>query len=325
MKQKVAESKSLNHFDGKLFYNLFPKTKKRRLRDVLSWLMFRKAVRWPTQKPKIKQKVPEKFVKGQQIHVTFVNHSTMLIQVKGVNILTDPIWSDRCSPFKLWGPKRVASPGIKFNDLPPIDYVLISHNHYDHMDMPTLKLLNQKHNSHFFVSLGNLKYLQRHAIDRVCEMDWGQEEVLVHHRLKLIFVPAQHASGRGIFDQNKTLWGGFLIEHQNKRIYFAGDTGYGSHFKYIREKYGSIDLAFLPIGAYMPKWFMSPVHMSPQDAVQAHIDLESKQSIAIHFGAFPLSDESIDAPTQELKATLQNCKISLSKFVALNHGEQVLL
>jgi L-ascorbate metabolism protein UlaG (beta-lactamase superfamily) len=325
VKKKVPESNLLKHFNGKFFYNQFPKTKKRKLRDVFYWLLFRKATRWPKQMPQIKQKIPEKNVKGQQIRVTFINHSTLLIQARGVNILTDPIWSERCSPFKLWGPRRVAVPGVKFKDLPSISHVLISHNHYDHMDLPTLKLLNQKHNSQFFVSLGNLKYLRKNGINEVSEMDWGQEAILSPHHLKIIFVPAQHTSGRGLFDQNKTLWGGYLLEFQNKRIYFAGDTGYGLHFKYIREKYGPIDLAILPIGAYLPRWFMSPVHMSPQEAVKAHLDLEASQSIAIHFGTFLLSDESIEAPINELKAALREHKIPLSKFVALNHGEQVLL
>jgi L-ascorbate metabolism protein UlaG (beta-lactamase superfamily) len=322
---KKKHSKISNHYDGKFYHNQFPSTAKRKLKDVLYWLVFHKHKRWPRQTTLKSPKIPVNRVKGPQIDVTFINHSTLLIQIGGINILTDPIWSYRCSPFKWLGPRRVALPGIKFEDLPPIDIVLISHNHYDHMDLPTIKLLNKMHHPQFVVSLGNQKYLQKHFIQNVIEMDWWQEMTLSLGNTKLVFVPAQHSSGRGLFDQNKTLWGGFVLEIQTRRIYFAGDTSYGFHFKHIREKYGAIDLALLPIGTYKPSWFMSPVHMSPHEAVKAHLDLEADQSIGMHFGTFQLSDESIDSPIRDLKEALRFFGLPESKFVALNQGEQVSL
>ena len=295
-----------NHFDGKRFHNQYPAIKDRSLKEVLKWMTSRKPSKWPRHLNIQPKKVPTERVYDGTLRATFINHSTVLLQVQGMNILTDPIWSERCSPFKWLGPKRVISPGIRFEDLPPIDLVLLSHNHYDHMDLPTLKRLNQVHHPEIFVSKGNRPLLVRNGILKVIEFDWWQERKVTSH-LKITFVPAQHFANRGVMDRNMTLWGGFVLEGRMPTIFFAGDTGYGTHFKLIREKFGSIGLSLLPIGAYKPEWFMKSVHMSPFDAVQAHLDLESKQSIGIHFGTFQLSDEKLDSPINDLaKAIEQN-------------------
>jgi L-ascorbate metabolism protein UlaG (beta-lactamase superfamily) len=323
MKQPPPRDPSA-HNDGKRFYNQYPGIKNRSLRDALHWLAFRKPAKWPKHVPSVQHKNIKKRVEGDELCTVFVNHSTVLLQTQGLNILTDPIWSKRCGPFSLFGPRRVASPGIKLQDLPPIDIVLVSHNHYDHMDLPTLKLLNKAHHPLFIISLNNSPYLKKIGIKNILEMNWWEEKIL-SPLLKVIFVPAQHFSRRGLLDKNKTLWGGFILEFPKRRVFFAGDTGYGTHFKQIRDKYGPIDLSFLPIGAYNPSWFMSSVHMSPADAVKAHVDLESQQSIGIHFGTFQLSDEPIEAPRIELKAALNKAGIEQSQFRTLNHGEELLL
>lgn len=313
-----------SHFDGKRFHNQYPSQKDRSLKEVFRWIASRKPAKWPRHLHSKAQKIPAERVEGQEIRATFINHSTVLIQTQGLNILTDPIWSKRCSPFPLMGPTRAALPGVKFEDLPPIDIVLVSHNHYDHMDMPTLKRLNRKHHPAFFVSLGNRSLLHKNGIKNVTEMDWWEVKEIAS-RARLTYVPSQHFSGRGMLDQNKTLWGGFVIETEARPIYFAGDTGYGTHFKHIRNKFGPIGFAMLPIGVYLPRWFMSPVHMSPDEAAIAHMELESGQSIGIHYGTFRLGDESIDAPIKDLEKALQHHGIAKTKFIALNHGEELSL
>ncbi len=243
-----------------------------------------------------------------------------MIQIKGWNILTDPIWSERASPFSWIGPKRHREVGIRFEDLPPIDSVLISHNHYDHMDLPTLRRLASEHQSTFFVSKGNQKYLESKRITRVQELDWW-DKVNFFSSHSLYFVPAQHFSARGIFDRDRTLWGGYVIKNSKRMIYFAGDTGFGPHFEEIHQCLGAPTLSLLPIGAFKPRWFMKTVHLSPKEAVKAHLILNSKQSLAIHFGTFQLSDEEIEAPIKELQQALRDYALPLESFWILEPGE----
>ena len=255
---------------------------------------------------------------AEPIKFTWIGHSSVLIQLDNLNILTDPIWSQRCSPFSWIGPKRVSSPGLKIKDLPKIDLVLISHNHYDHMDIPTLKKLQEKFNMPILVGLGNRQYLEKQRLKKIREFDWWESYFLKGK--KITFVPAQHFSSRGLFDRMKTLWGGFIIERKNDSIYFAGDTGYGKFFKSIKEKFKPISIAFLPIGAYKPKFFMSPVHLSPEDAVRAYIDLEANQAVGIHFETFRLSAEKIEAPKKDLIKSLNKKKIDLTDFIIPQRG-----
>jgi L-ascorbate metabolism protein UlaG (beta-lactamase superfamily) len=237
-----------------------------------------------------------------------------------LNILTDPIWSKRCGPFGITGLKRVSAPGVRFEDLPPIDIVLVSHNHYDHMDIPTLKMLRKVHNPLFCVSLGNKEKLEKKGFTNIYEFNWWEQQTLTEN-LKVTYVPGQHFSRRGLWDRNKTLWGGFILEGSQGPIYFAGDTGYGAHFKQIHEKFGPLNFAILPIGAYQPEWFMSSVHMSPEDAVRAHLVLEAKASLAIHFGTFRLGDEAIDQPVEQLVIAMEKYGITPDQFWVLKPGE----
>jgi len=260
---------------------------------------------WPQWIESAYAEKPVERVGAEKIRYTFINHATVLIQTASLNILTDPIWSYRCSPFSWIGPRRYRNPGVRFEDLPRIDLILISHNHYDHMDLPTLRRLTNAFGSKILVGSGNQEYLERKRIRNVSEFDWWGE-YNQEAGVRVTFVPAKHFSGRGFFDRNKTLWGGFVIETPAGSIFFAGDTGYHSHFDMIYKMFGPVDLSFLPIGAYKPRNFMCAVHMDPVEAVRAHQDLKSRQSVGIHFGTFRLSFEGIDEPEADLvQARLQ--------------------
>jgi L-ascorbate metabolism protein UlaG (beta-lactamase superfamily) len=249
--------------------------------------------------------------------ITWIGHSTLLIQIDGMNILTDPIWSDRCSPVQFAGPKRHVPPGVKLEDLPPIDAVIISHNHYDHLDRLTVQYFGD--NVLFFVPLGIGNFLEDLGITNYEELDWWDE--INFNGLKIACVPAQHFSNRGMFDRNKTLWCGWVVQGKTESIYFAGDTGYFPGFKKIGEKFGPISVAAIPIGAYLPRWFMSPVHVSPQEAVQAYLDLNADYFVPIHWGTFELADEPLDNPPKVLKQEIINRELVKEKFVILQHGE----
>ncbi|WP_042280530.1 MBL fold metallo-hydrolase [Candidatus Protochlamydia sp. R18] len=310
---------SSNHFDGNYYFNPF-NFSTHSFWQVLKWMITRKPVKWPESVSVNQQKKLKERVSSDELEVTYVTHSTVLIQIDGKNILTDPIWSERASPFSYIGPKRVSLPGIQFKDLPPIDFVLISHNHYDHMDMPTLQKLQVDYSPVFYVPMGNQKFLRSKGLKKVLEMDWW-DEVSLYSSNQLIFVPAQHFSARGLFDRNRTLWGGFMIKTSNQSVYFAGDSGYGPHFKAIRSRLGAPTLACLPIGAYEPRWIMQSIHLSPAEALQAHLDLNAKQSLAIHFGTFQLTDEGIKEPVKILRQEMQTKQIPFEQFWVLNPGE----
>ncbi len=250
----------------------------------------------------------------------FVGHATTLIQIDGVNILTDPVWSKRVSPFSFIGPQRVRPPGVRFEHLPPIDAILVSHDHYDHLDIPTLKRLSQTNQPRVFVGLGLEPLLKSKKIAGGTEMDWWQS-VELSNGVRVTSVPARHWSGRGVRNRNRTLWGGYVIEGKSGTIYFAGDTGYGVHLERIAERFPSIRLALLPIGAHLPRWFMKAQHMSPEDAVRAHQLLRPVTSIGIHFGTFPLADEGERQPIDELAAVLNEINDSKLNFSVLAFGE----
>lgn len=307
-----------DHYDGVKFHNNPPTD--HGLKVVLKWMLTRKPHPWPKNIPvSPTSKLPVK-VEEDELVITFVNHSTLLIQWGSINILTDPIWSKRCSPFKIFGPRRVHPPGIRFEDLPPIHVVLISHNHYDHMDLPTLKQLQAKHHPLFVTGLGNKDYLENKQLENVTELDWWQKTTPIDN-LDVTFVPAQHFSMRNFFNRNKTLWGGFILKKGSEVLYFAGDTGYTHYFEELKKRFGAPKISFLPIGAFEPRWFMNILHMSPADAIKAHNDLGSAKSIAMHFGTFRLSDESIDTPVKQLKEELNAHNIPEDAFFILKPGE----
>lgn len=287
------------HFDGKRFYNP----------DAPQAPGFLKALRWkltsrPESSPRfisdVEQSMPPRRAEGSGLRATLVNHSTVLLQQRGSNILTDPIWSERASPLSWAGPRRRRKPGISWEDLPSIDAVLISHNHYDHLDLAALRRLAARGDSTFIVPARGARLLRSENIGPAHELDWGESLSLPGFTIHC--VPAMHFSSRGILDRNATLWCGYVIECQERLVYFAGDTGFGGHFAQIREMFGPPHLALLPIGAYEPRWFMSPIHMAPDDAIRAHEILAAGTTIAIHHGTFQLADEGVDAPEKQLHA-----------------------
>jgi len=300
------------HFDGKRFYNPGAPPAAGFL-DFLRWQLTRRPEPSPDFISDVEQSTPCPRVEGSGLRTTLVNHSTVLLQQHGINILTDPIWSERAGPDSWAGPRRRREPGFAFENLPSIDAVLLSHNHYDHLDLPTLRRLAARENPAFIVPIGLARLLRSQNIGPSHELDWGGSLSLPGFTIHC--VPAMHFSARGIFDRNKTLWCGYLIECQDKLIYFAGDTAFGAHFAQIREKFGSPHLALLPIGAYDPRWFMSPVHMAPDEAIRAHEILGATTSIGIHHGTFKLTDEGIDTPAKLINSYAR------PDFLVLKNGQ----
>ena len=258
------------------------------------------------------------------IAVTFVNHATFLIQMPGVTILTDPVWSERTSPVSWFGPRRVRDPGLSLDALPNVDVVLVSHNHYDHLDLATLEQLNARFSPLFLVPLGNRALLQSAGISNVKEMDWWDAHD-VPSETRVTFTPAQHSSGRGLFDRDRTLWGSFYIKRDNRSLFFGGDGGYSGQFTEIRERLGAPDIALLGIGSYVPRWFMKPLHKNPAEAVQAHLDLGATLSIGMHMGTFQLAGETFDQPFAELADALASERIDADRFMILKEGETWLV
>ncbi len=288
----------------------------------LTWIQNREKGQWEKYKEIKKGSAPPAAVDNGQVRITFINHSTFLIQMNGVNILTDPIWSHRASPVKFAGPKRVHPPGIAFEDLPKIDFVVISHNHYDHLDIATLKRLSRKYNPGIYVTLGNKKFLEKCGINRVEEFDWWQESWL-KTGLKLVSVPARHFSARGLFDHRKTLWAGFVFETDKGSVYFAGDTGFGIHFHQIAERFSSIRAALLPISPAMPQWFVSSIHLSADEALKAGQILKAGKIIPMHYGTFPLGDDGQHEPLEMLQQAILSSGIDSSGVRALEFGEGI--
>ena len=308
-----------DHFDGAVFRNENPTaTAGKTFGDFLRWQRTSRRTPWPewVEHPAVTS-APPRPGPGECV-ATFVNHITFLLQFRGLSVLTDPVYSERCSPVQWAGPRRVHAPGVSFDRLPRIDLVLVSHNHYDHLDIDTLQRLERDHRPVFLTGLGNGPFLQQQGLTRVHEFDWWQShDAGGWHSTS---VPAQHWSGRGLQGRNRTLWGGFVLEADGCRVYFAGDTGYWRHFATIRDRCGAPDLALLPIGAYEPRWFMRDQHMDPAEAVRAHIDLGARQSLATHYGCFQLTDEGIDEPVRELSISRRAQDVPEDRFVALTPG-----
>ena len=244
-----------------------------------------------------------------------VGHAAFLIQFGALNIVTDPTWSHRIGPFSWLGPARIHKPGIHFDELPPIDIILISHNHYDHLDMPSLKRLVARDNPKILVPLGDKHWMEKDGITNVIEMDWW-ENYQYNNQYDITFTPAQHNSGRMIIDNNKSLWGSFMIKKGNQSIFFGGDTGYNKHFKDIQQKLGSPDIALLPIGAYEPRKMMKQVHMNPAEAVQAFKDLKASYALGTHYGTYKTTSEDFDQPSKDLKDAMALNKLDQSRFIA---------
>jgi len=312
-----------DHFNGTTFENPGDVPTKDFF-DVMKWYMQREQGEW-TQIPDeelVFAEAPAETI-SEGLVITYVNHSTFLIQTEGLNILTDPIWSDRVSPFSFAGPQRFRSAGVRFEDLPPIDLVLISHNHYDHLDIETLKKLNDQFSPVFITPLGVSLMLQAEGIAQTQEMDWWGVHS-VSGGLQIHSVQAQHFSARGLFDRDKTLWSGYVIETPSGGVYFAGDTGYGNFFKEIGTRF-DIKVGLIPIGAYKPQWFMSPMHINPEEAIKVHKDVGADISFGMHFGTFPLADDGMDDPVNDFTKAIQKPENSGVNFKLLTEGDSFRL
>lgn len=294
------EGPDSDHFDGAQFHNLDRGEQSRTA--FFKWMLTRERTPWPRWVDAHPGPPPPERAGPGELRVTFVNHATILIQFDGVNLLTDPIWSERTSPVSWAGPRRHRPPGIRIEDLPPLDAIVISHNHYDHLDLPTLRGLADT-DLPIFLPLGNDLLLVRENVPGAIAVDWWESRPL-GERCRLHLVPAQHFSARGSADRNANLWGGFVIENGEDAVYFAGDTGWGRHFALIAERFPQIRLAILPIGAFKPRWFMAPVHVDPAEAIRAHRELHARASMVMHFGTFPLGDDGMTESADLLRSLL---------------------
>lgn len=304
-----------DHFNGSHFYNPWNKRKFSWF-QLLRWIFTRKKIKWPEFE--VKKDVPPQRVRDK-IRISSIGHSTLLIQVDDVNILTDPIYSSAVGPFKLLKIERCAHPGIDFERLPKIDLILLSHNHYDHLDIPTLHRLHARDNPLIIAPLGNDLLLKKiNPALHVEALDWGDCKKM--RPIEISLEPAQHWSKRTFWDTDRTLWGAFVLKTSKGNIYFAGDSGYSEHFKWAAQKYGAFKLALIPIGAYLPRWFMKYAHIDPREAARAHLDLKAEYSIAIHHSTFKLSDEEFDQPLHDLEKAKLEYGIGDS-FRALKIGE----
>jgi L-ascorbate metabolism protein UlaG (beta-lactamase superfamily) len=311
-------------FDGRRYFNVESPAYGARVWHVLRWMATRKPSRWPKWIDDPAQPGPPGAPAPHEIAATFVGQSTFLLQMGGVNVLTDPVWSERASPVRWAGPRRVRRPGLDFERLPHVHLVLVSHNHYDHMDLPTLRRLQRRFDPLFLTGLGNGLYLRKRGLSCVEELDWWQT-MPATGGLTVTMTPAKHFSRRGMFDHLLTLWGGFALTAGAKRVYFTGDSGYGGHFREIRRRLGPIDLALLPIGAYEPRWLMRVAHMNAEEAVRAHLDLTPRLSIGMHFGTFQLTDEAIDEPVLELGRNLGKHGVKEGGFRVPAFGETIIV
>jgi L-ascorbate metabolism protein UlaG (beta-lactamase superfamily) len=310
------------HFDGSRFSN--PGHVKDSSVVGYLWLRITGAqAPWPESVTLTPEPPPPARVDDGSARVTFVGHATVLIQVAGLNILTDPVWSERASPFGFAGPKRVQAPGLTFDALPPIDVVLISHDHHDHLDLPTLRRLDARDRPQVIVPLGNKRrVLEAMPASRVSEHDWG-DRVALKGGTTVHLEPMLHGSGRSPFDQQATLWAAYVVQAGPIKLFHVGDSGYGdgAMFRTTGQKHGGFDLAILPIGAYEPTDFMDDAHMPPADAVKLMADVRARRAMAHHFEAFQLGFEAYDAPRQALQAALQAAQLSPDRFVAPRPGQ----
>ncbi|MFK7963158.1 MAG: MBL fold metallo-hydrolase [Burkholderiaceae bacterium] len=260
---------------------------------------------------------------GADPSVTWIGHATTLVQMAGANILTDPHFGERASPVSFAGPKRKVALPAALAQLPRIDVVVISHNHYDHLDVGTIQALAKQAGGPplFLVPLGVDEWFADLGIDGARAMDWW--DAIEVNELRIHFVPVHHWSARGLGDRNETLWGGWVVKTSEASVFFAGDTGYSRDFAEIGARFGGFDLALIPVGAYEPRWFMKEQHVNPEEAVQIHLDVKARRSLGIHWGTFELTDEALDQPILDLNRALKKFDVSGEAFRLLRHGESM--
>lgn len=310
-----------SHFDGQQFFNP-GKPMDKGLGDFIKWRMTSEQQYWPEYSELPAYDRPPERVYGDTLRVSWVGHATVLIQIEGLNILTDPVWAERVSPVTWAGPTRVHPPGIAFDDLPKIDVVLISHNHYDHLDLPTLARLSGRDRPRIIVPLGNDQLLAGHVPAITSEAyDWGAK-VPVSEAVSVHLEPMHHWSARGIFDRNEALWAAFTITTPGGNIYFVGDSGYGNgdYFREAKAKFGGFRLAILPIGAYDPRWFMAYGHMAPDECVRAFEDLGRPFILPIHHSTFPLADTGYGQPLADLRRAVAGQQVAEERMLPLAIG-----
>ncbi len=310
-----------DHCDGRRFFN--PRFHENRTwLDVLRWKLSARATAWPAAIDAAPQQPPPAPTDGT-ITATWINHATVLLQTRHGNLLTDPVYSDRVSPFSWTGPRRVHPPGVAWEDLPPIHVILLSHDHYDHCDAATLRRFAAQPEPPLVITpLGNGELLRAFGFsdDRIIELDWWDA-----HEIELGFhvraTPARHWSNRVRGRRNHRLWSGFFVHAGGRTIYQTGDTAWDEHFfGDVRERCGPPDLALIPIGAYEPRWFMGAQHCNPAEAVRIHRTVGASRSLGVHWGTFQLTDEAIDAPVQGLRAALAEIGVPERMFVTLKPG-----
>lgn len=317
-----------DHFDGERFF-IKGFTREKSRMDLLRWRLFGERAEWPESFPGNGPDKPPKRVEDGTIRVSYVGHASILLQTHGVNLLIDPVWSERASPFTWAGPKRVNDPGVALGDLPPVDAVLVSHNHYDHLDTATLRKLAQAGKPRFLAPLGNdaiMDVNEPGLTIRTETFDWGQS-VDLGKGVKVHFEPIYHWSARGLTDRRKALWAAFVIETPSAKIYHIADTAYhtGEIFRQAREKHGPFKLAIIPIGAYEPRWFMKSNHVNPEEAVAIFRDCGAETALGHHWGTFQLTDEPIDEPPRLLAKALADSEIPSDRFLVKRPGEVVEL
>lgn len=313
-----------DHFNGKTFF--YPgESAARGWRDLLRWKLTSRAAAWPAR-VLVKARPAPPRPTGAGMTVSWIGHSTFLVQTAQGNFLTDPVFSERIGPVSWAGPRRAMAPGIPFSALPKIDAVLLSHDHYDHCDLPTLRALARAHAPVVFAPLNYRSLLQpTGAAATLVELDWWEDAAALGGTF-IQLVPARHWCRRRIGGTNERLWGGFILAAGGRRLYFAGDSGRDSPlFRDIGRRAGAIDLALIPIGAYEPRWFMQSAHMNPAEAVQVHVDLGARRSVGMHWGTFRLTDEAREAPVAALAAAREQAGLASDVFAILEPGASLIL